>query len=182
MREIPVPAGVSLDAIEWRPCHASGDYEVSEYGHVRRRTPGRRTFPGKILSFCWHHAGYPRFKLTINGKHAYFEAHRLVAMAFLEPPSIGRNEVAHVDGDPANTHYTNLCWKTHAENESDKIGHGTVPAGVKNGGAKLNDDLVLDIRARRTAGASLTAIGREFGVAFQTISKIVNRKSWSHIS
>lgn len=181
MREIPVPVGVSLDAIEWRLCHASGDYEVSEYGHVRRRTPGRRTFPGKILSFCWHHAGYPRFKLTINGKHAHFEAHRLVAMAFLESPSIGRSEVAHCDGDPANTHYTNLCWKTHAANESDKIGHGTVPVGAKNGGAKLNDDLVLEIRARRTAGASLTAIGREFGVAFQTISKIVNRKSWSHI-
>ncbi|MBC3254411.1 HNH endonuclease [Pseudomonas paralactis] len=181
MREIPVPAGISLDAIEWRLCHASGDYEVSEYGHVRRRTPGRRTFPGKLLSFCWHHAGYPRFKITINGKNKAFEAHRLVAMAFLGPPSGDRNEVAHGDGDPRNTHYSNLSWKTRAENESDKIAHGTIPAGTKNGGAKLNDDLVLKIRARRMTGASLTTIGREFGVAFQTISKIVNRKSWSHI-
>lgn len=102
-------------------------------------------------------------------------------MAFLDPPSFGRNEVAHGDGDPENTHYTNLSWKTHAENESDKIAHGTVQVGAKNAGSKLNDDLIRQIRERRTTGASLTAIGREFGVAFQTISKIANRKSWSHI-
>ena len=68
MREIPLPSGVSIDSLAWRLCHATCDYEVSEYGHVRRRTPGRKTYPGKILSFCWHRAGYPRFKLTIDGK------------------------------------------------------------------------------------------------------------------
>lgn len=84
MREISLPAGVSIDGLVWRLCHATSDYEVSEYGHVRRRTTGRKTYPGKILSFCWHRAGYPRFKLTINGKHEYFEAHWLVAFAFWE--------------------------------------------------------------------------------------------------
>ncbi|WP_143498380.1 HNH endonuclease [Pseudomonas sp. Irchel s3b5] len=181
MRILPVPAGVNLDALEWRRCHASNDYEVSEYGHVRRRTPGRRTYQGKILSFCWHKAGYPRFKLTINGEHQHFEAHRLVAMAFLGAPAGPGMEVAHGDGRPSNNHHSNLSWKTRIENEDDKIAHGTRPTGSRNGGAKLNDGAVLLIRARRAAGVTLSAIGEEFGIAFQTVSKIVNRKSWSHI-
>ena len=181
MRFIPVPKGIDLSAIEWRICHATTDYEVSEYGHVRRRTPGKKTYPGKILSFCWHRAGYPRFKLTIQGRHEYFEAHRLVAMAFLGGPVGDRTEVAHGDGDPANNHHSNLSWKTHAENEDDKLAHGTSPSGARNGGSKLVDEDVLNIRALRAAGATLESIGKQFGVAFQTISKIVNRKSWSHI-
>ena len=176
-----MPAGVNLNALEWRRCHASDDYEISEYGHVRRRTPGRGTYPGKILSFCWHRAGYPRFKLTINGEHQYFEAHRLVAMVFLEPPAGSRTEVAHGDGIPSNNHYSNLSWKTRLENEEDKIAHGTRPIGVLNGASKLDDRTVQGIRARRAEGAKLSVIGEEFGVAFQTVSKIVTRKSWSHI-
>ena len=180
MREIPMPSGVSVDGLAWRVCHATSDYEVSEYGHVRRRTPGRKTYPGKILSFCWHRAGYPRFKLTINGKHEYFEAHRLVAFAFLGEPRWPGAEVAHGDGNPANNHHTNLSWKTHQENEQDKQAHGTAPVGERNGAAKLTEGCVRDIRSRRSDGLTLAAIGDEFGIAFQTVSKIVNGKSWRH--
>ncbi|PKH12590.1 hypothetical protein BI292_06160 [Pseudomonas sp. 43NM1] len=176
-----MPAGVNLDALQWRRCHASDDYDVSEFGHVRRRTPGRRTYPGKILSFCWHKAGYPRYKLTINNEHQNFEAHRLVAIAFLGAPVGSRTEVAHGDGKPTNNHYSNLSWKTRLENEDDKLAHGTRTVGSRNGAAKLDDATVISIRARRAAGATLSQIGDEFCIAFQTVSKIVNRKSWSHI-
>ncbi|MGV8917819.1 MAG: NUMOD4 domain-containing protein [Pseudomonas sp.] len=181
MRVIPIPADVDFDAIKWRVCHATSDYEISEYGHVRRLTFGRRTFPGKILSYCWHRAGYPVFKLTIQGKHKNFEAHKLVAYAFLGHPTPEANEVAHGVGDPTNNHLSNLSWKSHLENELDKIAHGTLPVGERNGGAKLTADAVMKIRAMRLTGLSLTTLAREFGVAFQTISKIVNRQSWSHI-
>jgi len=181
MRTIPTPEGVDLSALEWRVCHATEDYEVSEYGDVRRLTPGRKTFPGKIPSFCWHRAGYPRFKLTINGKHEHFEAHRLEAFSFLSPPEAGQTDVAHRDGNPTNNHHTNRSWKTHLENERDKIEHGTLPSGARNGASKLDDESVVQIRAMRVAGSSHSEIGQRFGVAFQTISKIVNRQSWSHI-
>ncbi|HGP0289675.1 TPA: HNH endonuclease [Pseudomonas aeruginosa] len=181
MRHIPLPEGITLDGIKWRMCHATNDYEVSEYGHVRRVTPGKKTWPGKVLSFCWHRQGYPRFKLTINGKHQYFEAHRLVALAFIGSPIGDRTEVAHRDGNPSNNHFSNLAWKTHQENEDDKRLHGTLPKGAKNGSAKLTEDAVREIRNRRAEGVSLAVIGHEFGVAFQTVSKIVNGHSWSHV-
>ncbi|MCF7545605.1 HNH endonuclease [Pseudomonas petrae] len=176
-----MPAGVDIQSLQWRLCHATTDYEVSEYGHVRRRTPGRKTFPGKILSFCWHRAGYPRFKLVINGEQVAFESHRLVAFAFLDAPDASRNEVAHLDGDPKNNYYKNLAWKTHRENEQDKKLHGTSSLGERNGAAVLTEDSIRAIRERRKSGASLTAIASEFGVVFQTISKIVNGHRWGHV-
>ena len=38
-----------------------------------------------------------------------------------------------------------------------------------------------DDRSDRISGGSLSAIATRYGIAFQTVSKIVNRKSWRHI-
>lgn len=181
MRTIELPQEVSLDQLSWRVCHATQDYEVSEYGHVRRRTPGRKTWPGKILSFCWHAAGYPRYKLTINGQHEHFECHRLVAFAFLGAPKIQGDEVAHIDGNPRNNHYSNLSWKSHRENEADKVAHGTSSRGSRNGMAKLTESAVLAMREQRSSGKTLSEIARSFGVAFQTVSKVTNGDRWRHV-
>lgn len=180
-RVIPIPDNVSTDQISWRVCHASPDYEVSEYGQVRRKTPGRKTWPGRMMSFTLHNAGYPRYKLTISGEHRYFEAHVLVARAFLPDQYAPGLEVAHADGDSSHNHYSNLAWKTHADNEADKESHGTSARGARNGGAKLSQEDVLAIRSLRSQGATLKEIADQFGIAFQTVSKISNKDRWNHI-
>lgn len=54
--------------------------------------------------------------------------------------------------------------------------------GEKHLSSKLTTEKVLDIRARFDSGtATLTSLGREYGVTKQSISAIVKRKTWTHI-
>lgn len=54
--------------------------------------------------------------------------------------------------------------------------------GSKVGTAKLNEEKVLEIRAKYSEGkASQTALGREYGVCQDIISDVVRRQTWKHI-
>lgn len=60
---------------------------------------------------------------------------------------------------------------------------GTGPAkGEANGNAKLTEAAVIEIRARRAAGETTTALAREFGVSVTMISKIHLRRKWRHVA
>lgn len=71
-----------------------------------------------------------------------------------------------------------LSWKTHAENMSDMLIHGTSNRGGRNPTSKLTEDKVREIR--RLNGTMLKKeIGLMFGVSASTISEIHARKKWS---
>jgi hypothetical protein len=53
--------------------------------------------------------------------------------------------------------------------------------GAKHYLAKLDEDAVREIRARRQAGEGPTAIARQFGVCPACIVNICNRKTWAHV-
>ena len=75
-----------------------GNYEVSDSGDVRRRTPGRRTFPGKVLSQNIAGKGYYYVNPCRYGKNVSSYVHILVARAFLGDCPIGM-EVNHIATD-----------------------------------------------------------------------------------
>lgn len=175
-----MPANQSLRTIEWRVIPDFRAYEVSEYGHVRRITAARGTTVGLVLRPKWHRHGYPKYELRKDGRTFGREAHRLVAAAFLPPKPHPQAEIAHDDGRVRHNHYSNLLWKSHAENEQDKRRHGTDPRGSRNGAAKLTDTAVVVIRKRRAAGESLLSIANDFGISFQAVSKIARRERWGH--
>ena len=52
------------------------------------------------------------------------------------------------------------------------------PAGERNGRAKLTEQQVAQIRERRTNGATLRALGAEFGVTHRTIRLITIGATW----
>lgn len=52
--------------------------------------------------------------------------HRMVALAWLGGPPTEKHEVSHINGDRSDNRVENLAWKTHKENEADKVLHGTV--------------------------------------------------------
>lgn len=62
--------------------------------------------------------GYPRVKLTKDGKHISFDVHRLVALTFLDNPD-NLPCVMHIDDNPKNNNFKNLKWCTHLENMRD---------------------------------------------------------------
>ena len=171
---------LNLPAEIWKPIPNIAGYAVSFDGRVKRTAPGKRTYPGRLLKPYPHRFGYRTYKLTIEGRHRRFEGHKLVALAWIGPKPSPKHEVAHLDGNKLNDDYRNLAWKTHRENEADKFRHGTNPRGVRNGGAKLTEADIRRIRAE-WPDTSLTTLARQYGVAFQTISKIVNRISWDHV-
>jgi hypothetical protein len=178
----PTIADVPERVTEWRTVPFASAYEVNESGEIRRRIAGKGYLPGMVLKPGTRHPfGYVKVRLTIDGKNKKFERHHVVAAAFLGPKPFPGAEVAHLDGSKDNDHYLNLKWTTHKENESHKERHGTQPRGEKNGTAKLSEEIVREIRAVYPAQGSLTVLARRFGVNYQTISKIVNRKSWQHV-
>lgn len=119
-------------------------------------------------------------QIFVDGKHG--SAHRYVCERAHGKPLTSEHEAAHSCGKGhlgcvAPTH---LSWKTPAENQADRLIHGTDMRGQKHWAAKLTDHQVREIR---TLSASLpqSQISKMFGVTATTINDICKRKSWSHI-
>ncbi len=88
------------------------------------------------------------------------------------------HEAAHScgNGHLGCIHPKHLRWATHAENEADKVIHGTVTRGERNGQARLTHDEVLAIRA---TNGTQKDIGARFGIDPSMVSFIKNRKKWA---
>jgi hypothetical protein len=87
-------------------------------------------------------------------------------------------EVRHLDGDPSNNRLDNLAWGTKAENQADKVRHGTILRGTANPASKLTEADVLAIRASNKRQVDLAEI---YGVTQPIISAIRLRKIWKHL-
>lgn len=182
----------------WRPVPGfEGRYEVSDRGRVRSlRERGRfgahdclRPVP-LILR-----AGLNRGYVYVHIASKMRKLHRLVLEVFVGPCPEG-HEAAHLNGVRTDNHAENLAWKTHAENEHDKVVHGTVRTGDRNGththpervtrgesrpAAKLTAAAVREIRAAAGHGELRSAIAARHGVSTRTIRGVVRRDSWRHV-
>lgn len=186
---------VGQPAERWVPCPFGfeGLYEVSNLGRVRsldrvvmsrnRWGPIEKHLTGKILSQSRGSYGYLAVNLCREGKIRPYLVHRLVAVAFLDwKPGL---DTRHGPAGKLDNSVMNLTVGTRAENEQDKIRDGTfrhrAPKGEANGNSRLTADQVTEIRRRYKAGEGQSALGREFGVSYQSIRLIVYRKTWRHI-
>ena len=114
---------VPLDA-EWRIVPHNKNYEVSEYGHVRRLAPGSGAIPGKLLKPYKTGGRYFKYDLQLNKYNNKQKAHRLVALTFIGNPNLSPC-VLHNDGNVDNCHYSNLRWGNQVDNYQDSLRHGT---------------------------------------------------------
>ena len=73
-----------------------------------------------------------------------------------EPPS-PEHEAAHSCGNGKLGCVTkgHLSWKTHLENEADKLAHGTRLSGERHWNAKLTDEQIATIRSSTEQGITL---------------------------
>ena len=96
--------------VEWKFLNNKEEYLISNTGMIFSL---RNEIALNLLKDA---KGYLTFKN--NGKH--FKVHRAVALLFvLAPISLKgeKLEVNHIDGNPANNHYTNLEWTTPTGNQ-----------------------------------------------------------------
>jgi hypothetical protein len=183
----------AYDNEEWRFVPSlDGQYEVSNLGRVRRATPGRKTYPGRVLKPAFASPGYFYVRFWISKRRVKFYVHSLVAEAFLPPRPTPGHEINHRDAVKTNNASANLEWVTHAGNVAHARGMGLVPDPPRHnrppphprGGANPASRLTeADVRFIRHGnhGMGCVKLARHFGVNKATILRIVNRKTWRHI-
>lgn len=167
-----MPAGQSLDAIEWRRVPGHEEYEISEYGHLRRG--------GELRAPSW---SVKTAKWSGTKAYPYYgglgSAHVMVALAFIGPRPY-KFDCAHWDGNPANCHRSNLRWATRRENQMDAQRHGTAAVGEKHYKARLTEAEVRIIRRKRRNGYTYRDLMREFQMSQTAIADIVKEKTWRY--
>lgn len=89
-----------------------GLYQVSNEGRVRSIARvdrfGRRVSE-RIMKPNVQKSGYHMVQLCRNGVHEAKLIHRLVALSFIPKPD-DKNEINHIDENPANNRADNLEW------------------------------------------------------------------------
>jgi hypothetical protein len=172
--------------MEWRICPRFPDYEVSEYGQLRRCTKAQGSVVGRVLKGHVRPDGYLVYLIRREGtKRSYLhpKAHQLVIEAFIGPKPHPKAEVRHKDGKRVNDHYSNLEWGSSADNKADMVRHGTraLIQGENHGNAKLTESDVRAIRAMAALGVVQRVIGERYGIQQVQVSRIVRGKQWGHI-
>ena len=166
-------------------------YQISNKGNVRTKARiGARGYfvEEKVLTKFDNSNGYYRVSMRLSGdEHSkMYYVHRLVAMMFI-PQEIGKIFVNHKDGNKHNNSVDNLEWVTRSENEKHAWVTGlkninTVGTkGEKHGMHKLSQSDVNWIREQHRQYDSefgTKALATLFNVSPQTITNIVNNKSW----
>ena len=182
MTESALPASRrNNEQIEWRPVVDWPEYEVSEFGDVKRvkSYQGRKT--GVLRPWVSKHTGYMYVSLWRNNRGRNATVHRLVARAFHGEPPSPKHVVAHNDGTRRNNHWTNLRWATLKENAADTFLHGTHNCGSRNGQAKIDEICVKAIHKMIVFGIPRREIAEGFGVARRVVDDIVNGRRWRHV-
>lgn len=175
----------------YRNCPGHPGYKVGSDGSVWSQWEqrslgigrGTRSVRGdrwKRLTSHMKKRGYPIVSLYPG--HLTLAVHRLVLEAFVGPCPPGMEARHFPDRNPANNALTNLSWSTHADNEADKIQHGTQLVGVRHPNAVLNDDKVREIRRLHSQGARFVDIAKQFGISSSTARDVASRKRWKHVS
>ena len=154
-------------------------------GFITIDAEGRCWKPGttqRAESRCGRDLGYLELRFTRNGVRYRAKAHRVVFRYHggIIPAGLTIN---HKDGVKSNNHPANLEPATYLEQHRharDVLGivFG-YQSGESNPSAKLKLADVQTIRARRAAGELLTAIARDFGIAFQHVSRIARGGGWA---
>lgn len=149
---------VVMDSVQeiWRDAPGMlGIYEISNRGRLRRSKPGKNTWPGRIINPGVHGDYGHRFVVRTgeSGKPTKFYIHRLVALAFIGQPPLGKPMVRHIDGDGGNNTVENLAWADAAENSLDVLSMGrnvnAVKTQCKSGHEFTPENTVLYDRSNR---------------------------------
>jgi hypothetical protein len=108
-------------------------------------------------------------------------AHRLVLEAFVGPCPPGM-ECAHNNNIRNDNRPDNLRWATRQENMDDQRKFGTSCKGEAKPSARLTEEQVKAIRAIPYRHGLYAELGREYGIAQNTVRLIRLRKKWAYLT
>ncbi len=150
-----------------------GNHEISTDGLVRRATPGRGTYVGKIFKVRPGNQGYRVVGYYFGKKYVLRKVHKLVAEAFMPPCPPGM-EINHIDGDKMNASLLNLEYMTHQGNAEHALETGLTKC-------KISEATVNQIRELRSQGKLYREITEATGVNLWSIGNIVRGETRTRI-
>ena len=129
--------------------------------------------------------GHNGYAITTRNNKTY-RAHRLVYCDYhnIDHSDIKGMVVRHTCDNRKCINPEHLVIGTHQDNMDDMKKRNRTAKGEAHGRAKLSEVDIKTIRDRYIRGSKehgLSAIAKDFGVAFQTVSKIVNRHKWQSV-
>lgn len=122
--------------------------------------------------------GYQRIAVGSRKRRVRHFVHVIVCETFHGPRPDG-HEAAHLNGDHTDCRAVNLAWKTPAENEADKVTHGTHNRGERHYGHRLTVDRVREIRA---SAESSTVLAGRHGVSEACIHSVRTGRTWKWLA
>jgi hypothetical protein len=164
--------------MQWKPIPNFPDYEISEYGDVRRLTSAATRKIGHVVKGSLEQ-GYKKVKLSVGGKKIVVPVHRLVCHAFVSTPPFEKAVCRHLNDDRSNNHYTNLSWGSHWDNHQDRKRNGKSFEGDRNGRSKLTWNVIFGMRKiYAETNMTVAELSRKFNVSYSQTSEIVKNQSW----
>lgn len=170
-----------------------GVYQVSNFGNIRSLDRmveyhrngkiHKRKYPGKQMKLKTTRA-HNYYFVGLSKGHQEYEwslVHKLVLTAF-EGPRPKDAVCRHLDGNSHNNRADNLKWGTQAENEMDKVRHGTRHSGERHPGTKITNEQASEIKAQIRSGKRLIDIANETGIKFRIISQIKRGRSFRYVA
>lgn len=127
----------------------------------------------KLRKVGMYHRGNGYLYVRYFQKH--LAVHRIVYRKFIGPLNM-KLEVNHKDGNTINNSVDNLELVTASNNQKHK--YRVLKAVPSAGNARLNADIVKEIRLMRKAGYSYKDITQRYAISKATVSLIVNNKIW----
>ena len=105
-------------------------------------------------------------------------AHRWAYRRFVGPIPRGLFVLHHCD-TPLCVNYAHLFLGTQDDNLKDAAAKGRIKRGGDHYNAKLTEADVRSIRSLRGSGAPATQLCQRYNISFQTVWRILNRKTWA---
>lgn len=181
---------------EWRIIPSFPDYAASSLGQIKRIRVDAlgHKLTNRPLKWSISKSGYAKITLCRGAKPYNARVNRAVCEAFQGAAPSPRHHAAHNDGNRLNNRAENLRWAEGAENERDKLAHGTAMAGdrhwsksrperrargIGHGRAKLTDCAVRLIRADSRKQREIAA---DHGVSQRVVWMIKTGKTWRHVA
>ena len=168
-----------IEGVAWRTLDNYPNMAINREGEIRKIIP---SMDGPNSGVYWKLIrqyttpnGYRQVKYLTDGRQKSESVHRLVAMAFCERLCLSHDQVNHIDGCKANNNASNLEWCNALIN----MRHA-VDTGLFEPQRKLTDEEVIAIRANQE-NLSQRKLGEIYGVDHSTISRIKNRRTYTHI-
>ena len=191
----------------WRPITGwEGVYEVSNLGRVKRlaytsrmrnqSTEWSEDRAEKVYLNQLDTAGYPQVRLVGDESTRVARVHRLVAEAFLEPPSEQLLQecqdaglhvviVEHEDDNKRNAKVSNLRWCSIAFNNQKAAANRDYSpiTGDKHYNAKLTEEGAREVWGLlKNSTLSQERIAEMYGVKQITVSNLNTGRSWCKVT